>query len=103
MKKRRNNHSIFTYEAGSIDTLINIVDRNDGITVIPEMALANLSDEQIKKVRPFKNNTPVREISLVTRKDYLRERTISILKNEISEAVPDTLQDTALKKFVVPL
>lgn len=103
IKKRRSHQSIFTYEAGSIDTLINIVDGNDGLTVIPEMAIANLSEEQKKNVRPFRNSTPVREISLITRKEYLRERMVSIIENEVREAVPTSLQDASLKKFVVPL
>ena len=104
MKKRRGtNQSIFSFEAGSIDTLIQIVDQNDGLTVIPEMAIANLSEKQKKNVRPFKNSTPVREISLITRKEYLRERLIEIITDEIQIAVPRSLQDTAMKKYVVPL
>ncbi|NLX66383.1 MAG: hydrogen peroxide-inducible genes activator [Bacteroidales bacterium] len=102
-KKRGNNSSIFSYEAGSIDTLINIVDQNEGITVIPEMALANLSEKQKKKVRPFKNSTPVREISLITRKEFLRERMIGIITDEIKTAVPQSFQDMAMRKYVVPL
>ncbi|MDD3787172.1 MAG: hydrogen peroxide-inducible genes activator [Petrimonas sp.] len=103
LKKRRNSQSIFTFEAGSIDTLINIVDANEGLTVIPEMALEHLSDEQKKKVRPFRNSTPVREISLITRKEYLRERMLGIIKSEVQAAVPKSLLDTALKKYVIPL
>ncbi|MGI6074641.1 MAG: hydrogen peroxide-inducible genes activator [Fermentimonas sp.] len=104
LKRRRGaNRSIFSYEAGSIDTLINIVDDNDGITVIPEMAIANLSEKQKKNVRPFKNATPVREISLITRKEYIRELMVKIIINEIKEAVPKSLQDSAMKKYVIPL
>lgn len=104
LKKRRGtNQSIFSYEAGSIDTLIQIVDQNDGITVIPEMAIANLSEKQKKNVRPFKNATPVREISLITRKEYLRERLIDIIVDEVKAAVPRSLQDEAMKKYVIPL
>lgn len=104
LKKRRdNNQSIFSYEAGSIDTLIQIVDQNDGITVIPEMAVASLSESQKKNVRPFKNVTPVREISLITRKDYLRERIVEIIVDEVKAAVPRSLQDEAMKKYVIPL
>lgn len=104
LKKRRGaNQSIFSYEAGSIDTLIQIVDQNDGLTVIPEMALANLSEKQKKNVRPFKNVTPVREISLITRKEYLRERLLDIITDEVSTAVPRSLQDEAMKKYVIPL
>lgn len=102
-KRRNNNQSIFSYEAGSIDTLIQIVDQNDGITVIPEMAVANLSERQKKNVRPFKNVTPVREISLITRKDYLRERIVEIIVDEVKAAVPRSLQDEAMKKYVIPL
>ncbi len=103
LKKKRPVSSPFTFEAGSIDTLINIVDKNEGLTVIPEMAISSLSEKQMKNVRPFKNTTPVREISLITRKDYLRERLIDILRDEILSVVPDTLQDEAMKKYIVPL
>lgn len=104
-KKRRggNQQSIFSYEAGSIDTLINIVDKNDGLTVIPEMALSSLSETQMKNVRSFKNSTPVREVSLVTRKEFFRERLLSILIDEVKMAIPRSLQDEAMKKYVVPL
>ena len=102
-KKRGANQSIFSYEGGSIDTLINIVDENEGLTVIPEMALANLSSEQKKNVRPFKNSTPVREISLVTRKEFIRERLIDVIVGEIKQAVPKSLQDEAMRKYVIPL
>lgn len=102
-KKRGANNSIFSYEAGSIDTLINIVDENEGLTVIPEMALLNMSEKQKKNVRPFKNSTPVREISLITRQEYLRERLIGIIIDEVKAAVPKSFQDAAMKKYVVPL
>lgn len=102
-KRLRASSLPFTFEAGSISTLINIVDRNEGVTVIPEMALSTLSEKQMKNVRPFKNATPVREISLITRKDYLRERLVNILLNEILAGVPDSLKDNAMRKYVVPL
>lgn len=51
-EKEKEKSSDFSYEAGSIDTLINIVDTNDGLTVIPEMAIENLSEKQ-KKCSPI--------------------------------------------------
>lgn len=103
IKKQTPNNSIFTFEAGSIDTLIKIVDDNDGITVIPEMAIENLTEKQKKNIRPIKDSTPVREISLITKKDFVRERLINIIVDEIKEAVPHQYKDSALKKYVVPL
>ncbi|MDR2815089.1 MAG: hydrogen peroxide-inducible genes activator [Proteiniphilum sp.] len=102
-KKHAMNNSVFSYEAGSIDTLINIVDQNEGLTVIPEMAVANMSEKQKKNVRPFKNSAPVREISLITRQEFMRERLIGIIIDEMKTAVPKSFQDTAMKKYVVPL
>jgi LysR family hydrogen peroxide-inducible transcriptional activator len=57
----------------------------------------------MKNVRPFKNSTPVREVSLITRKEYFRERLLNILIDEVKMAVPKSLQDEAMKKYVVPL
>ncbi len=96
-------NSAFTYEAGSIETLINIVDNNNGITVIPEMALNHLTEEQKKNVRFFKDNKPVREISLITRKDFLRERLIEMIEDEIKMSVPLSLQDKSLQKNLVAI
>ncbi|MBS5979464.1 MAG: hydrogen peroxide-inducible genes activator, partial [Dysgonomonas mossii] len=83
MRKRKSSHSLFSYEAGSISTLINIVDNNSGLTIIPEMAIEDLTEQQKKNVRPLKGISPVREISLVTRKEFLRERVLDIIISEI--------------------
>jgi LysR family hydrogen peroxide-inducible transcriptional activator len=96
-------HNLFTYEAGSISTLINIVDRNSGLTIIPEMAIEGLSEKQLRSVRPFKGITPVREISLVTREDFLRERVVKIIIDECRKAVPAAFLDKRLKEYVVDI
>lgn len=103
LRKRKSSHSLFRYEAGSIGTLINIVDSNSGLTIIPEMAIEGLTEKQKKNVRPFKNITPVREISLVTRKEFLRERVVSIIIEEMKKAVPTSVLDPSLKTHVIDL
>lgn len=103
MRKRKSSHSLFSYEAGSISTLINIVDDNSGLTIIPEMAIEELNETQKKNVRPLKGVTPVREISLITRKEFLRERVLDIIVSEVKSAVPRELLNTELKKFVVDI
>ncbi|MDU1892557.1 MAG: LysR substrate-binding domain-containing protein [Dysgonomonas sp.] len=103
MRKRKSSHSLFTYEAGSINTLVNIVDNNSGLTIIPEMALDELSEKQRRNIRPLKDISPVREVSLVTRKEFLRERVLDILISEVKQAVPKELLDMELKKFVVDI
>ncbi|HCO68109.1 MAG TPA: hydrogen peroxide-inducible genes activator [Dysgonomonas sp.] len=105
LRKRKGtmSHNLFTYEAGSINTLVNIVDNNSGITIIPEMAIEHLNDRQKQNVRPLKDITPVREISLVTRKEFLRERVLSILIDEVKKSVPASMSNPDLKKFVIDI
>lgn len=103
MKNKTSKTSIFTYAGGSIETLINIVDKNNGITVIPEMALPNLNEKQKLNVRFFTGTSPVREISLITRKDFLHERLIDIIEEEIKMSIPMELQDKSLKKNLVAI
>lgn len=103
MRKRKSSHSLFSYEAGSINTLINIVDNNSGLTIIPEMAIEELNEQQRKNVRPLKGISPVREISLVTRREFLRERVLDIIISEIKQSVPQALLNPDLKKFIVDI
>ena len=55
------------YEAGSIDTLVKIVDMNGGYTVIPELHIDLLSEEQKQNLRAIVNPEATREISIVIR------------------------------------
>ena len=103
LKNKNIVNSAFTYEAGSIETLINIVDNNDGITIIPEMALEHLRETQKLNVRYFDKSSPVREVSLITRKDFIRERLIEIIEEEIKMSVPASLQDKKLQKELVEI
>lgn len=76
------------YEAGSIETLINIVDRHHGITIIPQLTVLNLKAAQKKKVREFSDPKPVREISLVALKTFPRKVLLQKLKDEIIKSLP---------------
>lgn len=102
-RRKRNSPTLLSYEAGSIEALVNIVDKNSGLTIIPEMAIEHLSLEQRKNIRPLKESTPVREVSLVTKKDFLREKMLQILIEEVKISVPKELLSEDLKKHVVSI
>ena len=94
---------MFTYEAGSINTIVIIVDRNSGITVIPKMAIDYLAEAQKRNVKPFRGTPPVREMSLVTCKDFLRDQVLKIIINEAKESVPSSFLDEKLKKHCIDI
>lgn len=99
--KRSEHNAIF--EAGSIETLINIVDENGGYTVIPELHIELLSEVKRRNVRPLVNPEPVREVSIVIRKDYVKERMLNQIADAVKKIVPDYMIDARLKKFAIKL
>lgn len=91
------------YEAGSIDTLVKIVDENAGYTIIPELHVALLPPTQQAHIRKIVNPEPVREISLVVRHDYVRERMLNLIAHCIRQIIPEHMVDARLKKFAIKL
>nr|MBP6259982.1 hydrogen peroxide-inducible genes activator [Paludibacter sp.] len=89
------------YEAGSIDTLVKIVDRNGGYTVIPELHINLLTDVQKQHLRKIVRPEATREIALVIRHDYVREGLMNAVANSIKQIIPQHMLDARLKKFAI--
>ncbi|MEJ2884031.1 hydrogen peroxide-inducible genes activator [Pedobacter sp. GR22-6] len=89
-----------TYNTGSVETLIRMVDINNGATLLPELALEELSNKQLSKVRYFKSPEPVREISLATHKNFIKRRMLNALKEEILNVIPKTMKQKKKKDVV---
>ena len=97
---KNNRLQSLTYNTGSVETLIRMVDVNDGATLLPELALADLSTKQLNKVRYFKSPEPVREISLVTHKNFIKKRMLNALKEEILAIIPKTMKQRKKKDVI---
>ena len=92
------------YEAGSIDTLVKIVDRNGGYTIIPELHKKFLTQEQLKQVHPIEGVTATtRSISMFIKNDYIRERMLNAIGNTIKQIIPKEMLDEHLLKFGIKL
>jgi LysR family hydrogen peroxide-inducible transcriptional activator len=91
------------YEAGSIDTLVKIVDVNGGLTVIPELHIELLSEQQKQNLRKIVKPEATREISLVIRHDYVREGLMNAVADSIKMIIPQQMLDARLKKFAIKL
>ena len=76
------------YRSSSIESLRRIVENKNGITFIPELATINIPSEQEDLIREFEGEQPVREISLVTPKNYAKERQVAALKEIIVKSIP---------------
>lgn len=101
LRKASFSGSHFQYEAGSIETLKRMVDTNDGITILPELTTLDMSKKQLLQVRHFKPPVPMREVSIVTHRDFVKKALIEALKKEIFAAIPEQIRDKKKAKMVL--
>ena len=90
----------FEYNTGSVETLKRMVEQNNGATILPELALADMSEKQMERVHYFKSPEPAREVSIVIQKNFLKRRMIEALKNEILELVPKRMRSKKKKEVM---
>jgi len=93
-KKMNSNLNFFP---NSFDSLLNIVDKMKGLTLIPELYYADLPKPRKNKVIDFYAPFPVREVSAVFLRPYAKLRIIETLAEEIKQIIAPILQTSALK------
>lgn len=91
--------SNFSYKSGSLETLKRLVEKNQGITILPELATKGIDK---KRIIQFRQPRPVREVSLVVHKSYIKKKMLDTLFEEIKKSLPKKLKENS-KKFVVKI
>ncbi len=81
------------YESGSIETLKKMVDTEGGFTLLPELAVLELSTKKLNNVAEFKKPKPLREISIVYARSVSKKKLIDVVKKLITESVPEYLSN----------
>ncbi len=80
----------FTYESGSIETLKELVRRQQGYTLVPELAVLDEAGRS-PLVKRFAAPEPVREVSLVVAQGFVRLPLLTALRQIILDNVPARL------------
>lgn len=80
----------FTFQAGSIETLRNMVRHNQGYTIIPELSVQAGDDQSY--LRRFAEPQPAREVSMVVNRTFTRERLLEELRRAILAVIPEHFQ-----------
>lgn len=80
------------FESGNLDTLIKLVKLNSGFTLLPQLAVDELSEADLPFVRHFKKPIPTREVSLVYNRSFLKETIITSLENCILNNLPKQIK-----------
>ena len=94
--KRHSGQAVFS--GGSLETLVRLVDQNLGMTILPLLALTYAKEKNIRK---FSHDVPVREVSLVTARNFYKENLINALESSILDSLPEILEIPKRKKMQV--
>lgn len=88
------------YETGNIETLKRMVDKSDGLTILPELAVMEFGKPQRQQVKRLKEPSPAREVSMVTHRDHVKTKLIQTLKEEVLHVIPGKMRKLNNKKVV---
>ena len=75
------------FMASNINTLVHMVDKVGGLTILPELAVSQLSDDQKNKIHHFKKPFPSREISLIYYKPTYKQKILDELVTSVKTSV----------------
>ncbi len=83
----------FEFEGGSLDTLMRIIDKEGGYTLIPELAGIDIEERKQNQLKHFSNIVPLREVSIVTSRQFAKTKLIDLFSKSISKSIPKELLD----------
>ncbi|WP_026995028.1 hydrogen peroxide-inducible genes activator [Flectobacillus major] len=100
LKRKSIGYGQFEYQAGSLETLRKMVERNQGITILPELATLDFEEKQKVLIRKFASPAPVREVSLVAHRNFAKSAVLKALKQSILDSLPESIKNTRPKTVV---
>ena len=86
------------FEGGRVGILIQVVNDNGGLTIIPETHSGFILYSQQHCLRPIVDPEPSRTISLVIRRDYIHEAKLNALVDAIRTIIPAPLQEGIIRQ-----
>ena len=79
--------SNYSFESGTIDTLMRLVDCTGNVTIIPEMALEYIPTERRGQVKTLAKGATSRKIAIAVRRTYVKTSIIQALMQTIMSSV----------------
>lgn len=84
---RHQHPSRYSFESGSLDTLMRIVDCTSSMTIIPAMAVDYVPEKRKRQVKTLLKGASSRKISLAVRRTYVKRSIVDALQKTIMECI----------------
>lgn len=89
-----------SYESGSVEGLMRLVDKEGGLTFIPELATLDMYDDQLDRLKFIADQNPVREISIVLGRRAMKKKLIDLFSAELLEALPAQIRENTNENII---
>jgi LysR family transcriptional regulator, hydrogen peroxide-inducible genes activator len=91
------------YQTGTIQSLVKMVENNGGCTILPELCIEDFYEHQLENIRYFSAPEPVREVSLVHSRYFVKNKIASAFMQIMCKHIPASMQAKTRKKNVVEI
>lgn len=105
-RKTEHKHSVLEkrlktlrYQNASLETIRKIIDRNGGLTLIPQLACLYMGERRLEMVRPIKDPVLSRTISFIAPRGFQKTRLSKVILKEIIASIPMDIQVKVLPDF----
>ncbi len=101
--KRNKIGANFHFRAGSIDSLIRFVRKNQGMTLLPELSTIDMDTAEAAHLFPFSAPVPVRSVGLIYHKHFVKTALLEKIKTAIHKNIAPKLTQIEESNRVNPL
>lgn len=86
-KEMSTNNRNLDYKSGTVDTLIKLVDNNNGVSFLPTLATLGLSDTQRKHLWQIAAPVPIRSVGLLVHRHFVKKKILALLQEAIKNHI----------------
>lgn len=90
-QERKKINAPFDFVNCSLETLINMVDENTGVTIIPGMAIRYIPRERWAQIKPFAKVNARRSITMAVSPTCIRESLIGAVRESVMEVARNNM------------
>ncbi len=103
LKKSDNLDTNLIYKSGSILSLINLVEANNGLTLIPRIATLHKGILNSDYLHPIVSPSPAREVGTVTHPNFSKKQLLASLEEKVLSSVMPILRTVTDVKIINPM